>query len=248
MGGSPADVFVFSGHPTPSETSILNSLITKAGALGANSGVHSLLLSDLSAPLPLHISLSRSLVLKTDQRDDFLQHATANLRDALVRPFTVGSSKLEWYPNHDKTRWFLSLSVAAPKHNELNRLLDACNQAAASMHQPKLYVPIEGEAISKSDCKKRKTSNLGVTDDEQATLTNSASIPDCSNFFHISLAWSLSPQKLDEEALSSNASKSALSGLSTTFDVVKVKIGNVITPIALSKKKTSRVSKGFLAS
>lgn len=225
----------------------MNSLIAKAGALGANSGVHSLLLSDLSAPLPLHISLSRSLVLKTEQRDEFLQHATANLKDAAERPFTVEYSKLAWYPNHDKTRWFLSLSVVAPKQNELNKLLDACNRAAASMQQPKLYVPNEGEEISKSNSKKRKMSNSHI-DDEKATSMNSGSITDCSDFFHISLAWSLSPQQLNEEVCSSDASKSALSGLSTTFDVVKVKIGNVITPIALSTKKTPRISKSFLES
>lgn len=139
------------------------------------------------------------------------------------------------------------MSVVAPKQNELNKLLDACNHAAASMHQPKLYVPNEDEEISKSNSKKRKMSNSHI-DDEKATSMNSASIPNCSDFFHISLAWSLSPQQLDEEALSSDISKSALNGLSTPFDVVKVKIGNVITPIALSNKKTPRISKSFLGS
>lgn len=209
--------------------------------------MHSLLLSDLSAPLPLHISLSRSLVLKTDQRDQFLQHTTTNLRDARVRPFTVGYSKLDWYPNHDKTRWFLSLSVAAPKQNELNKLLDACNQAAASMQQPKLYVPDGDEEISTSVSKKQKVANLDING-EKATPANSLSMPDCSDFFHISLAWSLSPQRLDEEALCSHTSESALNGLKTTFDAVKVKIGNVITPISLVPKNTLRISKGFLSS
>lgn len=240
-------MFLFRGHPTPSEASILNSLIAQAGALGVNSGLHSLLLSDLSAPLPLHISLSRSLVLKTEQRDEFLRRATTNVKDALVRPFTVQYSKLEYYPNHDKTRWFLSLSVAAPKENELNRLLDACNQAAVSMHQPRLYVPEVVQEDAESSSKKQKKSTSYMVD-EKATVGNSASTPDCSEFFHVSLAWSLSPQNLNGEALSRVASNSVLNGLRTTFDVVKVKIGNVVTPIALSNKKTERTSKGFLVS
>ncbi|QDS67855.1 hypothetical protein FKW77_007608 [Venturia effusa] len=244
QGNWPSHVYL-EWHPTPSETSILNSLIAKAGVLKIDSGIHSLLLSDLSAPLPLHISLSRSLVLKTEQRDGFLQRVASNLRDAMVRPFTVGYSKLEWYPNHDKTRWFLSLSVAAPKQNELNRLLDACNQAAASTHQPKLYVPSDGAAIPESDSKKQKTSNAH-TGSEKAVSTDSVSIPDCSDFFHVSLAWSLSSQQLDEEAWASDASQNAFKRLGTTFDVVKVKIGNVITPIALSTKKSSRITKGLL--
>ncbi|RDI89082.1 hypothetical protein Vi05172_g252 [Venturia inaequalis] len=242
QGNWPSHVYL-EWHPSPSETSLLGSLI----ALGDNSGVHSLLLSDLSAPLPLHISLSRSLVLKTDQRDEFLQRTTANVKDAQVRPFTVEYSKLEWYPNHDKTRWFLSLSVAAPKQNDLNKLLDACNQAASSMRQPKLYVPNDNEEISTSISKKQKISNLD-TNDEKATTTNLPPIPDCSDFFHVSLAWSLSPQKLNAEELSSDASISALNNLSTTFEAVKIKIGNVITPISLDPKKTPRISKGFLAS
>ncbi|TID16368.1 hypothetical protein E6O75_ATG11486 [Venturia nashicola] len=235
QGNWPSHVYL-EWHPTASETSLLDSLITKAaGALGASSGVHSLLVSDLSAPLPLHISLSRSLVLKTAQRDEFLQRATANLEDAKVLPFTVEYSKLEWYPNHDRTRWFLSLSVAAPKQNELNKLLGACNQAAASMQQPKLYVPNEDEEIPERTSKKQKTSDS--VNDEKATSTNSPSIPDCSDFFHISLAWSLSPQKLNQEVLSSGASESALKDLNTTFDVVKVKIGNVVTPISLVPRR-----------
>ncbi|KAE9983251.1 hypothetical protein EG327_005553 [Venturia inaequalis] len=181
------------------------------------------------------------------QRDEFLQRTTANVKDAQVRPFTVEYSKLEWYPNHDKTRWFLSLSVAAPKQNDLNKLLDACNQAASSMRQPKLYVPNDNEEISTSISKKQKISNLD-TNDEKATTTNLPPIPDCSDFFHVSLAWSLSPQKLNAEELSSDASISALNNLSTTFEAVKIKIGNVITPISLDPKKTPRISKGFLAS
>jgi hypothetical protein len=208
--------------------------------LNASSGVHSLLLSDLSAPLPLHISLSRSLVLKTEQRDEFLERTTANLKQASVRPFNVEYSKLAWYPNHDQTRWFLSLSVARPGHDELNQLLDACNEAASSMHQPKLYVPNDEDVVSKSRSKKRKKSDLRIESD-----TDVSTIPDCSDFFHISLAWSLSPQQLNEEIFSSDATKHALKGLSTTFDVVKVKIGNVISPIALSSK-TSEARRGIL--
>jgi hypothetical protein len=206
--------------------------------------VHSLLHSDLSAPLPLHISLSQSLVLKTEQRDKFLENTTANLKTAAVRPFTVEYSKLAWYPNHDKTRWFLSLSVAAPKHNELNKLLDACNKAASSMEQPKLYVFNDEGEVPSCGSKKRKKEEPS-SDDLTEKNPKLSPIPDCSDSFHISLAWSLSPQELNEETFSSDATRDALKGLSTTFDVVKVKIGNAINAITLSRK-VAQPHKGFL--
>lgn len=149
-------------------------------------------------------------------------------------------TKLAWYPNHDQTRWFLSLSVARPDHDELNKLLDACNKAASSMHQPKLYVPNDEDDVSKSRSKKRKKLDTHIETD-----MNVSTMPDCSDFFHISLAWSLSPQQLDEEMFSSDATKHALESLSTTFDVVKVKIGNVISPIALLGR-TSKARRGIL--
>jgi len=205
--------------------------------------VHSLLLSDLSAPLPLHISLSRSLVLKADQRDDFLERTTANVRAASVRPFTVDLSSLTWYPNHDQTRWFLSLSASRPPHNELNKLLDACNKAARSINQPMLYMPNE-EEIPMAASKKQKRQQTRV-DDETMIHAKSSPIPDCSDSFHISLAWSLAPQELDEEAFLNKTAKDVLKALSTSFDVVKVKIGNAIKSIPLSTR-ASEIRRGIL--
>jgi hypothetical protein len=184
-------------------------------------------------------------VLKTEQRDEFLERTTANLKSAFVRPFTVDYFKLAWYPNHDQTRWFLSLSVAAPKENELNKLLDACNEAASSMHQPKLYVPNDDDEIAKNTPKRPKKSGSRIDDDAKGS-TKSSSKPDCSDFFHISLAWSLSPQQLNEEVMSSNATKEALKDLRTAFDAVKIKIGNIISPIPLTTKKSESRKKGIL--
>lgn len=50
------------------------------------SRIHSLLYSDLGAPLPLHISLSRPVVLRTEQRVPFMEALQTDLQNAHVHP------------------------------------------------------------------------------------------------------------------------------------------------------------------
>ena len=51
--------------------------------------VHSLLESDLGAVLPLHISLSRSIALSTDQRRPFLDTLERGIGDARLSPYVI---------------------------------------------------------------------------------------------------------------------------------------------------------------
>jgi len=134
----------------------------------------------------------------------------------------------------------LALSVLPPANNELNKLLDASNKAARSINQPMLYVPDEEETSHLTNKKQRTR-----VDDEEVAPTNPSTITDCSNSFHISLAWSLSPEVMNEEALPSKNVKDILKVLSTRFDMVKVKIGNAIHSIVLSTKG-SESRKGIL--
>lgn len=48
--------------------------------------LHSLLTSDLAAPLPLHISLSRSIGFATERKDDFVVAVERAIRSSGVRP------------------------------------------------------------------------------------------------------------------------------------------------------------------
>lgn len=49
-------------------------------------GVHSLLNSDLGAELPLHISLSRPIVLKANQRRGFIDSLTKKIDTSSIAP------------------------------------------------------------------------------------------------------------------------------------------------------------------
>lgn len=120
-----------------------------------------------------------------------------------------------------------------PEKDELNVLLCASNAAASAMGQPELYVVKEVGSGEVERCKKRRKSQ------EHSAVRCS----DCSDFFHISLAWSLEPQELGTTTL--EAVGPDLKDLAATFDVVKVKIGNTVISLPLASK-LSTSGKGFL--
>lgn len=67
---------------------MLENLISKAeNKHGANSmTIHSLLRSDLGAQLPLHVSLSRPVVLRTEQRYEFIEIYRTAIHNSNVEP------------------------------------------------------------------------------------------------------------------------------------------------------------------
>ncbi|KAF2435767.1 hypothetical protein EJ08DRAFT_625344 [Tothia fuscella] len=224
-GNWPTHVYL-EWRPSSAELKILTELVSATG--NGSDQIHSLLQSDLSTPLPLHISLSRSLVLHTHQREQFQDVIATKIRSSAVRPFKIDFNSLAWYPNHDNTRWFLSLSAARPKQNELNRLLDACNRSAKQLQQPTLYLP-ENIEDSAGQAKVTKKAQAEATLKDEANINSN--IPDCSDSFHVSLAWSLSQPS---EYVVSDLRKLTFEQLSAFFDGVKVKIGNTVSTVTVS--------------
>ncbi|KAL1609275.1 poly(U)-specific 3'-to-5' RNA exonuclease [Nothophoma quercina] len=101
--------------------------------------------SELGAPLPLHVSLSRTLQIKTDDRETFLGTLNTSLRRAAIQAFHADFRGLKWVSNFERNRWFLVLGIKKPAHNELNRLLSACNEAARKCGHPALYSGGKGD-------------------------------------------------------------------------------------------------------
>tara|TARA_R110002003_G_scaffold126_46_gene11816 strand:+ start:2273 stop:2938 length:666 start_codon:yes stop_codon:yes gene_type:complete len=196
--------------------------------------------SDLGAPLPLHISLSRTLQIRTEDRDHFLDTLKFSLRKAKVDPFPFTFAGLKWVPNFQRNRWFLVLGIERPASDELNRLLNACNEAAKRCGHPSLYIGGQGdgpmETDTENEAKKRKT-----------TPTNHREAADRSDHFHISIAWNL--EEPDHEWIS------LLKGVEVddyvqppeaTIDAVKARVGNVVHSINLNTRiispETSRLT------
>jgi hypothetical protein len=74
------------GYPSKAELAVLDGILSQVEVkLGEDAGeIHSLLTSDLGVQLPLHISLSRPVVLRTEQRQPFMEMFQTALQESSV--------------------------------------------------------------------------------------------------------------------------------------------------------------------
>lgn len=81
-------VLIGAGCPSKDDLVILNEIVSLAGTREESDdmSMHSLLYSDLGAQSPLHISLSRPVVLRTEQRQSFTEALETGIRDSNIRP------------------------------------------------------------------------------------------------------------------------------------------------------------------
>ncbi|USW54745.1 Putative U6 snRNA phosphodiesterase Usb1 [Septoria linicola] len=191
---------------------------------GAEGSVHSLLENDLGVQQPLHVSLSRPLALKTEDKDDFLQELESAITGSSVRTFTVRPLDLVWHANEDRTRWFLVLRLQQPSADELQTLLKKCNALAAQFNQPLLY-----------------HGGSSIAGDDSEDLHDSGP----HDSFHISVAWSLKFED-SKQAQSgpvnvdvSPALLEQLEGLKIKFSEVKVRVGQDVhsTPLQQARER-----------
>lgn len=97
----------------------LGGLLLSPSSSSSETGdlITSFLTSDLGSPLPLHISLSRPIVLRTDEKDAFLEQITDALRgwhppgSNSKSAFDLGVHDLSWHRSPDSDRSFLVLRV-----------------------------------------------------------------------------------------------------------------------------------------
>ncbi|KAJ5114493.1 hypothetical protein NUU61_000252 [Penicillium alfredii] len=202
-------------YPSKGELPLLADLIAQAeDQHDQKAEIHSLLHSDLGAQLPLHISLSRPVVLRTEQRALFTETLQNTIRDSHISPFEVVPDSLDWVSNYEQTRWFLVLRVRKPANDGLNRLLRVSNDSLALFDQPPLY----------QDPRPSRASARGQ---------DSGLCPDSSHYFHISLAWNLSDPSSSARDRVASTDLRPLRELRVRFSSVKAKIGNHVASIPL---------------
>lgn len=220
-GNWPTHLYV-EWHPTSTQHALLTSLLDSLQARmrsdpslsSTDTKLSSFLTSDLGAPLPLHISLSRPIVLSTAQKDSFL----AQLREAVfssgISPFVLTPRALEWHRTSESARSFLVLRISAHEEDseeekegnpQLGALLKRCNDTVKAFGQPTLYA-FRGKGIDDA--------------------------------FHISIAWSFAEpkaqiRKLSEDVFTAAECRDAVRAMSVIVDGVKAKIGNVVTHVSL---------------
>lgn len=211
----------------------------------------SLLESDLAAPLPLHVSLSRPFVLRTHERDAFLSDLSRELAVRLPSSsaphLSLRVDGLAWYRSPDAARSFLVLRVRSSaagsrsksRNPELAALVARCNAVVGARGQPLLYA----RARNGSECSAAAGDEQGFVDEEA---------------FHVSVAWSFAEptEQLRERTAAVFAreeyqlgllgrrgdaddvvgdDKAGEGGIRIPVDGVKVKIGNVVTHVPLEE-------------
>jgi hypothetical protein len=190
--------------------------------------------SELGASLPLHVSLSRTLQIKTEDREAFLETLRVSLRRSAVRTFSFDFQHLKWVPNFERNRWFLVLGIKRPEYDELNVLLNACNEAVENRGHPGLYTggkgdgPMEGNNCS-NGLKRRKV-------DEGERQKH-----DFSEYFHVSIAWNVTEPDTEWTTwVRTIDTSNYIQSPEAAFDAVKVRIGNVVQSIPLRTKRSGK--------
>lgn len=245
-------------HPTAPQHALLRDLLASlASALapvldpddgdgdgdGHGHELTGFLESDLGAPLPLHASLSRPFVLRTEEKDEFLRDLVARVEGSGVGSFGLVCDALDWHRSPDSQRSFLVLRVRSSsprggggggggKNPELSVLLARCNDLVASYGQPTLYAAAPHLS---------PRMNGGPGEDREGDVGGGV-----GDAFHISIAWSFaSPsdeiRRRTAEVFARPEFRDAIArDITIPVEGVKAKIGNVVTNIALRKRRKGK--------
>lgn len=189
-------------------------------------------------PQPLHISLSRPLVLRTETKDAFLATLSSSLSAASKRlspngekALLVKPTQLSWHPNEDRTRAFLVLRVEDREEGALGELLRTSNRAAKAYGLPELYARPHGQSGKQK---------LGAVEEEEQY----------EDAFHISIAWSLDVDTdVDMEALKEEEAvrdcMKEVDGWAIPFEEVKIRIGRDVSSVPLGRKRKGSAKRGL---
>ena len=161
------------GYPSKGELDQLDTVI--ADVEKSKGKINSFLRSDLGVQLPVHISLSAPLVLRTDQKKEFAEAVTTFVSKSGARIFTIQPTELAWVSNFDVTRYFLVLKLTRPINDDLNKLLEACNASVARYGLERLY--------------------------DRRTDAAAGNVEDKYDAFHISIAWVLDKSTAENGAM-----------------------------------------------
>ncbi|KAI1103577.1 U6 snRNA phosphodiesterase Usb1 [Jackrogersella minutella] len=238
-GNWPSHLYI-EWHPNPSQLATLSTLLSSLQpALSPLSvDLTSFLTSDLGAPQPLHISLSRPIVLGTAQKDGFLEELTARIKASGVAPLDLAPRGLEWHRTRESERSFLVLRVGSAVPSA-----DAPGSSAGLATGPSSADDGKGAAAS---APKKPQQNAELTKVLQRCngLVEEYAQPPLyadsggGDAFHVSIAWSFAaptPQvkQRTEEVFSAGATRDEILALRVPVGGVKAKIGNVVTHVPL---------------
>jgi U6 snRNA phosphodiesterase len=234
-----------SGHATTAQHAVLVSMLEAVQSiLGKTFQLNGFLISDLGSPLPLHISLSRPIVLTSTEKDQFLAKITNSLATSAIAPFALRPHGLAWYKSPDSDRTFLVLKVSSAVDRAKSSTASGADGESDSdvgdSHDTgkRLLVP-RNKALAAllTRC------NSVVTSFGQPALYQRDANELVEEAFHVSIAWGFAlPSEelcLKTSALLESPSFRRVRKWDLSVSSVKAKIGNVVTHIALPTRGTN---------
>ncbi|XXH05669.1 hypothetical protein Hte_012104 [Hypoxylon texense] len=259
-GSWPSHLYI-EWHPTASQHALLSNLLAALRPALPEVRVTSFLLSDLGAPQPLHVSLSRPIVLGTAQKDEFLEQLVARIASCGVSPFDLAPRGLEWHRTRESGRSFLVLRVG--RRSSANGSGGRASGSAALTTTPTptpttttgdsaeggvdrtTFTFREDPAAAKQQRHNPELSrllqrcNALVEQFQQPPLYASRDGNDGDDdAFHISIAWSFAEptpeaRRRTERVFSAAGTREEVLAARIPVDGIKAKIGNVVTHIPL---------------
>ncbi|KAI0108937.1 U6 snRNA phosphodiesterase Usb1 [Nemania sp. FL0031] len=238
VGNWPSHLYI-EWHPTPAEQATLTTLLTtlqsnltsSLSSLSDPITITSFLTSDLGAPQPLHISLSRPIVLSTTQKDRFLSNLQSSIRGSGIAPFELTPLGLEWHRTAESARSFLVLRVGSTQTQTPTCLADPDPNPNATPDEKQADDDVRAVKSRSGETTNphltsllRRTNGLvtafgqpalyaftdrnthaSTTSDEGSAAPNT----DIDKAFHISIAWSFAAPSAEVRRLTAEAFHSA---------------------------------------
>ncbi|KAK4129413.1 hypothetical protein N657DRAFT_660773 [Parathielavia appendiculata] len=222
-GNWPTHIYI-EWHPPPAVHELLTELVSSlqsqassALAGDTNTTITNFLQSDLGAPQPLHISLSRPIVLSSDDRATFLREVEAAIRASGIAAFGLACCRAEWHRTAESARSFLVL--------RLTEMLRRCNDVVAKYGQSRLYEWAEGD---------------GQDEEEGRWVGEAFHVSIAWSFVEPTEEL----VRVTEQVFGSCSAKKRMRELRIPVEGVKVKIGNVITHVVLPQRGSRANEKG----
>ncbi|KAL8743243.1 MAG: hypothetical protein Q9190_004381 [Brigantiaea leucoxantha] len=224
------------GCPSTTELESLYQFYTEAKDLQPQGyQIQSLLTTDLGSEQPLHISLSASISLESEEKRQFIDVLTLAIRNSGIRPFKFELGELDWAANNDCTRWFLVMRAMETSRHELHRLLQLSNDAAQCFGNPTLYTHPQTSNTPKKRVRQWKEPHKDKRQSDESTSQGVMPGSDAKKTmrFHASIGWTLeAPTDATKERTKAITSRDR-AWFVIHVNEVKVKIGNAVHHISL---------------
>ncbi|KAH8906109.1 hypothetical protein BR93DRAFT_729025 [Coniochaeta sp. PMI_546] len=238
-GNWPSHIYI-EWRPSPAQHALLTSFLARLRSeLKDVVELTDFLTSDLGAPLPLHVSLSRPFVLSTAEKDEFLEQVTDKIRSARIAPFMLNcQGGVEWHRTAESNRSFLVLRVRSPlERRRSSSLRDEREEKAGEKNAPRNHNPELTAILGRC--------NAAVAAYGQPRLYQWADDARIGDAFHVSIAWSFAEpdqglRKKTEEVFADAEFRDAIRQTEFEVDGVKAKVGNVVNHIPLARELSKR--------